>query len=332
MSQLPPKKALRDIGRKWPQAWHQVKHFRAGKGKDLPDWPDWCYLPIAAGVAIATQGDDSKITSAAFDLQYSPAVITAAAAWRISQGVYRFDAGLYNALISQPLDDNLPCEALKRLPEYCVYIETIPTSDMVKSGKPYIIGFWAHLEKDMNDGREELRFVFFWSDGRNLPLPVHLGDWTLDDGVARVIEEAKRQASGIGYTIPDDIHDTSDLVPYMQLVIYLCAENIDIPKPPIHPNTRVRMSGQIDVARTPKVWTVGERIGAGIRKYRNEEAQRENQAGTHASPRPHIRRAHWHHFWTGPRDGERKLVLRWLPPIPVGVEQQDGPVVIHKIK
>ena len=39
MSQLPPKKALRDIGRKWPQAWHQVKHFRAGKGKDLPDWP-----------------------------------------------------------------------------------------------------------------------------------------------------------------------------------------------------------------------------------------------------------------------------------------------------
>ncbi len=29
----------------------------------------------------------------------------------------------------------------------------------------------------------------------------------------------------------------------------------------------------------------------------------------------HPPRAHWHHFWTGPRDGERRLVLRWLHPI-----------------
>ena len=30
-----------------------------------------------------------------------------------------------------------------------------------------------------------------------------------------------------------------------------------------------------------------------------------NQAeptGTHASPRPHIRRAHWHSFWVGKKD------------------------------
>jgi len=27
-----------------------------------------------------------------------------------------------------------------------------------------------------------------------------------------------------------------------------------------------------------------------------------------------IRRGHFHHYWTGPRDGDRKLIMKWLPP------------------
>lgn len=53
---------------------------------------------------------------------------------------------------------------------------------------------------------------------------------------------------------------------------------------------------------------------------------------THASSRPLIRRAHWHHFWTGPRDGERKLILQWLPPIPVGADDEELPVVLNKVQ
>lgn len=44
---------------------------------------------------------------------------------------------------------------------------------------------------------------------------------------------------------------------------------------------------------------------------------------THASPRPHIRSAHWQACWTGPRKAgfpERKPVLRWIPPIPIGMD------------
>ena len=44
--------------------------------------------------------------------------------------------------------------------------------------------------------------------------------------------------------------------------------------------------------------------------------------GTHASPRPHIRRAHWHSYWVGKGDepGAREVMLKWLPPIPVNVQ------------
>jgi len=295
--------------------------FRAGKGKDLPDWPDWCYIPLASGMAIATQGDSSRVYQACYDTILNPATITAAAAWRVSQGVYRFDADLYNSLVSQPLDGNIPCDALKRLPEWCVYIETIGATFC---NNP-IVGFWAHLEKDMNDGREELRFILMAEDGHNIPIPVHLGEWTLEVGIERMQEEADRQAGRFipGFKIPK-VDFTHDIVPLVQLVLYLCAENVDMVQTPVHPNTRVRMSGQADIAREVHTWNVGERIGSSIRKYRNMEAQgdtlleTEKMQGTHASPRPHIRAAHWHHFWKGPRDGERKLILRWLPPIPVG--------------
>ena len=66
-SDLMPMQVVRDIGKHYPGVWQDVKKFRASKGKDLPDWPDWCYIPIAAGIAITTGGDDSNLLIATFD-------------------------------------------------------------------------------------------------------------------------------------------------------------------------------------------------------------------------------------------------------------------------
>lgn len=334
----PPKQVLREIARTYPQAWQIIKACRAGKGKGLPDWPDWCYVPIAAGFTVVGNQIKDTLNDAYFN-RLTPAVIVAAATWRISQGIYRFDPDLYKALIQQPLDGNLPCDLLKRLPEWCIYIETIPDLDAVQSGQRYILGFWAHLEYDPYQKREELRFVFFVNNGLLLPIPVHLGNWTLKEGIQRVIDEAKEMARQHGIPISPSLDNIADLTPFVQLVLYLCADNTDIPIRPQHPKTRVRLSGQVDVVKEPRIWTVGERVGAAIRKYQETQTHRKDFAETqrmrkaHASPRGHIRRAHWHSFWTGPRNGERKLILHWLPPIPVNMDPTtgEGPVVIHKV-
>lgn len=327
---LRPKQILKEIGKAYPEAWKHVKSFRAGKGKDLPDWADWCYIPLAAGVAIATGGDNTRLNQAILQSKITPAVITAAASWRVTQGVYRFDADLYNTLIDQPLDGNIPCEVLKRMPEWCVYIEMINTN---------IVGFWAHLEDDVNDGRMELRFIIMLDNGENMSLPLHLGDWTIKKGLEQMRSEAQKYAQN-GIKFPDyEEGFIKQVTGMIQLVLYLCAENVDMPKYPQHPINRVRISGQVDVPREPQFWHVGERIGSYIRKFYNEESIREGQtkeqADTRASMRPHIRKAHWHHYWKGPREGERKLILRWLPPIPVNIKNDDEneiPVVIKRVK
>ena len=47
--------------------------------------------------------------------------------------------------------------------------------------------------------------------------------------------------------------------------------------------------------------------------------------------RPHLRRAHWHLYWTGEgsrHDPARAIpVLRWLPPIPVKLDEAPEPIV-----
>lgn len=326
---LRPKALLMEISKEYPNVWRQVKDFRAGKGRDLPDWADWCYLPLAAGVAIATPGYDTKIYQAVYN-RISPAMIVAGATWRITQGVYRFDPELYNTLINQPLDGNIPCEVLKRLPEWCVYIEMYD---------PEIEGFWAHLEDDVNTGRMELRFVIMFKNGDNTSTPIHLGQWTVEEGLNKMQEEAQEYVhTGLHLPpVPNEI--VTKIASMMQLVLYLCADNIDIPKLPQHPINRVRQSGQVDVAREVRTWDVGERIGATIRKYNNERTAEESQqlensnSKIHASPRPHIRKAHWHSYWIGKMDGERKLILKWLPPIPVNITEDDNnPVVIRRVK
>jgi len=326
--------------KQWPNIWQDVKSFRAEKGKKLPDWPDWCYIPIAAGCAIISQGNLNNI-DCLFDFKFNPAIITAAATWRVTQGVYRFDRDLYDSLINQPIEGNIPCEAFMRLPEWCVYIECFPGT--ICFFKEPVEGFWSHLEYDVNDGHMELRFVIMLENGHNIPLPVYLGSWTLDEGLKRMLSVSEKLTESFNLGIKlSGIDLLKYIEPIIQLVLYLCADNADMPSRPIHPSSRVRMSGQADVVREVRLWPVGERLGAAIRRYREETQQKSESSendkvlGTHASPRPHIRRAHYHHFWTGPRDnkkGERKLILRWLPPIPVLMDNSiEGPVVIRRIK
>ena len=241
---------------------------------------------------------------------------------------------------------DIPCHALYKLPEWCVYIETIDKE---------IEGFWAHLEQDMNDNKVELRFVLMLKDDTNIPLAIHLGDWSVKEGIERMLLEAEKQRKQIlgnralANIVPElglPGKTVEKISGFMQLVLYLCAENIDIENMPKHPKTRIRRSGQVDIVRKIRTWDVGVRLGATMRKYRNEEVldaigegdneeSQDSPSSDRARPRPHIRRAHWHSFWRGSMDGERELILRWLPPTPVNVKENDDggiPAVIRKVE
>jgi hypothetical protein len=102
---LRPQRILTDFNRKYPKCWQQIDIFIADKGKDLPDWPEWCLVPIAATYAIVT----AKTTNY-HEMGPDMATMQALAGWRLTQGVYRFSPELYKSLCATALDEKLPID------------------------------------------------------------------------------------------------------------------------------------------------------------------------------------------------------------------------------
>src|SRR5690606_18313581 len=182
----------------------------------------------------------------------------------------------------------------------------------------------------------ELRFLLDFGDDLDdlLPLPLHMaGD--VAASLAAMAEEANRQAERAEREIPPEAFTApGQMVPYViplvSLVLYLCstaAEYIGDRRPANPRPTKTKRGLRFFPPDQPTVWHTGFRIGAALRRAENE--RRLSDAGgeirERRSPRPHVRRAHWHAYWTGPRSDpeKRRVVLHWLPPIPVNVGDID---------
>ncbi len=322
---------LARIARAYPDIWKNVDRLRSERGRRVPQWPSWCFMPLAGAYAIASGGGDDAPPEKMGEI----AAIGALAAWRTTQGIYRFDATVAVALVDTPLTGDLPTEILHKLPEWCVYIET-PGGRYLDADSS---GFFAYLEYDSNYQREELRIAVDLGTTLSTALPIHLGNG-LVEGLERAKAEAIRQAQAhdIGdpqkavMALPIDIV-AAELAPRINLILYLCSINAEMaerrtgrlrPQPPTCTKTKDGM--RMFPAEQPAAWDVAYRLGAAIRHAQERQFARPGD-GTHASPRAHIRRAHWHAFWTGPKAKagfvpgvtDRQLVLQWLPPIAVNV-------------
>jgi len=351
---LSPKKHLEYYSRVYPSAWKHADEFRAGRGKDLPFWPEWCFLPLAGAYAIVSAEAEAQgidITSPEYmSLINDVGIMGALAAWRVTQGVYRFDPDVYRAVIDTPITGDLPHDVLFNLPEWCVYVETPGLSFL---GQP-LVGFFAYLEYDTNDGRKELRLVLDHTRPederpRLMSHAIHLGPWSLPEAVTRAMREAERVACelfGKTSSFPAETaeHLQGGYAPLVSLLLYICSVNGEVgdgtrrPKRPRPKRTKkgLRMYPPDRVT----IWDVGVRMGAALRKARelspggvSEETSGAPGGGEkrRASPRPHYRRAHWHGYWTGPHEGERRFVLKWISPVLVG-SGRDLPVTIRPVK
>jgi hypothetical protein len=75
---------------------------------------------------------------------------------------------------------------------------------------------------------------------------------------------------------------------------------------------------------------VGLRIGTALRSHRRASVS--STGVPQSTMTPHVRRAHWHRFWVGPRNGERRLTLKWLPPIPVNVDKGEVEATVRPLR
>lgn len=334
LSPFAPDRWIREMNRKYPSLWTDLRkgyadpvrilHPKTGGMELLASVPDWCIMPTLFPFLVLTNKYGEH-----FYLTHMDELMTMASTyiWRCSKGVYRFAPEIYQALVRQPLSGDLPQECLYHMPEWAVYIET--------PGLSYeripMEGFIAHLDYNLFSRGVDLQFAIF-RKGIDQPkmIALPLGGGTLVDAMDRVEQVDDMFMPHLADTRyvggRDEYRQTFSAM--IQLLLYICSDEPDMPEIE-HPQKRKRLSGGVRAPEEPRVWDVGVRISAAIRRFNGRPSAAPAALvdgaapGSHASPRPHVRSAHWHTYWTGPRDAAfplRKPVMRWIPPLPIGMD------------
>ena len=257
--------------------------------------------------------------------------------WRGCKQVYRFDPGFGRLIAGQALDSSIPAEALARMPYPILFVECPMTLDDGEA-----LGCWMYVDDDYFVGYDEhgaakternLVCLRLGQDMKTYPLVISLELGT----VAAAAEEAVSYESAadrvlFGSDGERDLGHTKTIVSEaINLALYICSEHADVevsyvPKPPTaNPKKAKRNRCSFATVRS-----VGYRTAASLSLSKNSGSGQEGKGDR--SMAPHMRRAHWHHYWTGPLDGERSCIVKWMPPIPVNTESGDVIPTVHRRK
>lgn len=314
---------IRACGEKYPTAWEQLAGFRADRGSEnLPLWPAWCYVPLAGAYAIVSGGGANRVAPGIQATDVGR--VAGLGAWRLSRGIYRFHPDMFRALTETEMRDLLPVEHLYGLPEFCLYL-IFPAPMQFFGFSSH--GFFAHLEHDANSGEAELRLLIDTDAPGLVPVMLHLSSASIQECLRATDEYTRAQIDKFREMPPlltPDLRE--DWERAISLVLYLCSVSMEIrdesgqrtaPRKP--GPVKTKKGWRIFPAEKTTIWAVGYDTGELLRQAEERERDERGPMGERWSPRPHIRRAHWHSYRTGPRNGgEQKLVVKWLHPILVG--------------
>lgn len=278
---------------------------------DHDKWPKWCFAPFTVWATsfVRSKEDLRKIN----DMTSAITVIP----WRYSRSVYRFDPDVYRELISTPFSGAIPEEVLLLLPEWSIFVEMQGES---------VSGFFSSLEY-VSLGKAELRFVFCGVQ-RLIPFYIALSSGTIEKSFEECLREYEAIAGKSDTEKVKKEHlqllgeNLSLVKKALSLVLYICSDDAEIRDrdapdwEPSFPRPKITKGQErLFPADRNRTVEVGRELGALLRKG---SAHREPSAPTGRSVRPHMRRGHWHGFWTGSRKENRdqqKFILKWIPPL-----------------
>lgn len=340
-----------ELTRSYPGVWKYVDMCRNNRGTHAPDWPDYCYCPqaVAAG-AIKQTGGEMGLESS-FDIL----AVCGLSSWRATKGVYQFDPDIFDELVDTSLDGALPIELLYRLPEWCVYVP-IPEGRRLKfMAGVDVCGFFSWIDVALQNNLPD-RLMFGVVPRPNVlssPGPplltsgINLEGNTLDEAIEGYMRESVanyKSYSGLDVPSLETLSVESEfqrgkdmlkkpMTEVLSLILYLCSTNIDLtcnglvkmPKPPIAKKTKEGL--RLFPAEKITIWETGYRIGSALRAAKQEMKGDSQGGATGRKVTPHARRAHFHTYITGKgsKSDQSKAVrvLKWLPPILVGVTSLD---------
>ncbi len=278
-----------------------------------------------------------------------PWIVSMMANWRKCKQIYDFDKKLYDELSVSP-SDKIPTNILSKMPYPILYVRC--PHDEFFCDRPGIEehvhtdGALVSYIDDILEIRFFSRFISTLTLGGTEPQSTVVGirAWgnTYEVGEYRSIADliANEVKGDWSYLLPNDNYrfvdgsgwgrhgEDHDLMHVLAALIYIVSKEADI-ESFYSPRRRKNRTLKDDGLSAAEVTRVGYRVGRALGEAREVVHEGDGVGGAHRVS-PHIRRAHWHCYWVGPRDNPTDIVVHWLAPILVNVNkdsEQQG--VIH---
>lgn len=245
--------------------------------------------------------------------------------WAQNKQVYKFDPEL-ELTLADCEEVKLPVRILDRLPYNTFYIE-FADNGIFRSN---FHGAFVHIVKE------------------NLGYLVYIERVT-EDGKAMFgnVPLVPDKADGIFYFSRNEIAASSEAgrnIDWQEFgffllnaLLYLCADNREVKESEVTKSTYRPGKTVKNKFSEVRQWECGYRYGSSVRTRKEkpeagkiEHTERSTQGTKRKVMAAHTRRAHWHHYWTGPRDGKRVLILHWIAPTFVS-GQAENAAVVHRV-
>lgn len=286
-----PIRLIRYLESRFPGCYGAVDGLRVGKS-----WPG-----VSEVTELLIQQYRLDLVAAAY---YAPA-LCACSVWNCYKRIYTFQEPLAQTLcggVDAGSALSFPVDSLQYLSLPGIYVQS---PNMICPG---IHGFFAWT-RQLPQGSSTLELLFLHEDGlgftpgsidlvpgtslsESLPesekvlYPLLMAAAHGEEGALRLM----LQKLPVHTPYPNVIHNLT--VRAAQLLFYLVSANADI-----------TMDADIS-----KPVAVGKAISKNLQ-----------QASARKS---HVRQGHWHKYWYGPKNGERRLLPKWIPPVIVGESRE----------
>ena len=187
----------------------------------------------------------------------------------------------------------------------------------------------------MEDGAEVRRGMRMWLDTIELPIDegTSLERWYSEE--LNVVRKANESMSYACEITDEELlmtaHSHSYLLEHiLGSLLYISSKEADVRTVYVPQKNQSRKSRQTDCT----VHDVGFRIApqlAEVRRVYELEAKGQDGGKTGRHVAPHVRRGHWHGYWTGPRENPTGLEIKWVAPTVVNASRGELEGTVHEV-
>lgn len=223
--------------------------------------------------------------------------------WDDSKQVYRIGKELWDELRIDEADE-VPVDALLRLPYGCIFIERRWVDEYEQLLTDDMADIWGEASCYVTRYYEG---CFCWVEGRTL-------------FVDSLTHHCEMTAHSHSYLLE---HILGSL-------LYISSKEADVRTVYVPQKNQSRKSRQTDCT----VHDVGFRIApqlAEVRRVYELEAKGQDGGKTGRHVAPHVRRGHWHGYWTGPRENPTGLEIKWVAPTVVNASRGELGGTVHEV-